>query len=77
MTRRHQVHVCPGRGRQRWRVKQGGRIVSRHRRQENAVRVAKRLAIGDRVDLVIQGRNGRIRSKDSYGNEGRTLDSEH
>jgi hypothetical protein len=29
------------------------------------------------VDLVIHGRNGRIRSKDSYGNETPKLDTEH
>jgi hypothetical protein len=29
------------------------------------------------VDLVIHGRNGRIRSKDSYGNESPVRDTEH
>jgi hypothetical protein len=31
----------------------------------------------DRVDLVVHGRDGKIRSKDSDGNESRRQDTEH
>ena len=37
----------------------------------------RRQAKRRRVDLVIHGRNGRIRSKDSYGNESPVRDTEH
>ena len=37
------------------------------------IREAKRR----RVDVVTHGRDGRIRSKDSYGNESPVLDTEH
>jgi hypothetical protein len=36
----------------------------------------RRVARRARVDLVTHGRDGRVRSKDSYGNEGSSMDSE-
>jgi hypothetical protein len=42
-----------------------------------AVKAATREARRDRVDLVTHARDGRIRSKDSYENEGSTRDTEH
>jgi hypothetical protein len=48
-----------------------------YRTQAAAARAGIREAKRRRVDLVIHGRNGRIRSKDSYGNETPVLDREH
>jgi hypothetical protein len=73
----HDVHVCAESERYGWKVTQGGQVLSRHRTQGNAVRAARREARRHRVDLVMHGRDGRIASKDSYGNEGATRDVEH
>ena len=77
MTRRHDVHVIGNRVRCRWQVTQGGGTLSKHRKQATAVRTAKRVARRHRVDLVTYGRDGRIRSKDSFGNESAARDTEH
>ena len=74
MRGHHDVHVV--RGGDRWRVRQGGRTLSRHYTQATAVKVARRTAKRDCVELTTHGRDGRIRSKESYGREGRTRDTE-
>ena len=77
MTRRRDVHVIRNRVRGGWKVTQGGRTLSNHRTQETALTAARRVARRHRVDLVTHGRNGRIRSKDSFGNEASAIDTEH
>jgi hypothetical protein len=37
----------------------------------------KARGVRDRVDLVVHGRDSKIRSKDSYGNESPRRDTEH
>lgn len=91
-TRHHDVHVSADADLRRWKVTRGGRVMSRHRTQGTAVRAARREALRHGVDLVTHGpfdsaagfcglthgkRDGRIRSKDSYGNESTTRDTEH
>jgi hypothetical protein len=75
MARRHDVHVLVDRVR-RWKVTQGGRTLSNHLTQETALAAAKRVARRSRVDLVTHSRNGRIRSKDSFGTESKARDTE-
>ena len=77
MTTPHDVHVVAESGNTGWKVKQGGRTLSHHRTQMGAMKAATREARRDRVDVVTHRRDGRIRSKDSYGNEGSTRDTEH
>ena len=61
----------------RWKVTQDGQKLSTHGTQANAIERGKGEAKQDRVDLVTHGRDGRIRSKDSYGNESSRKDTEH
>ena len=77
MTTPHDVPVVAESGSTGWKVKQGSRTLSRHRTQMGAVKAATREARRDRVDVVTHRRDGRIRSKGSYGNEGSTRDTEH
>jgi len=77
MTRSHDVHVTADRDRAVWKVTQGGRTLSNHRTQRTAVSAGTRRARRDHVDLVTHGRNGRIRSKESYGNERTNRDTEN
>jgi hypothetical protein len=53
----------------KWSVKDDGKVVSNHQTQAAAIESGKRAAKKDKVDLVIHGRDGKIRSKDSYGND--------
>jgi hypothetical protein len=77
MPRAHDLHVIPDPARGGWSVMDAGRRLSHHRTQKHAVRVGRRAARRRRVDLVMHGRDGRVRSKDSYGNESAALDKEH
>jgi hypothetical protein len=77
MTTHHDVHVVAEPDSIGRKVKQGRRTLSHHRTQIGAVKAATREARRDRVDLVTHCRDGRIRSKDSYGNERPTRDTEH
>jgi hypothetical protein len=70
------IHVIknPGGG---WDAKKGDRVFSTSRTQANAIKKGKAQAGRDRVDLVVHGRDGKIRSKDSYGSESKRRDTEH
>lgn len=50
-----------------WRVKQDGERLSTHQTQRNADKRAAVEARKDGVDRVTHGRDGKIRSKDSFG----------
>jgi hypothetical protein len=56
-------------GARAWAVASAGRRHSRHRRQATALGAARRLAKRRHVDVNTHGQDGRIRSKNSYGNE--------
>jgi len=62
----------------KWNVDRGGRTISTHRTQETAIDKAKPIAKREETDLIIKGRDGKIRSKDSYGNDPSSIkDTEH
>lgn len=63
------VHVSKNAARNTWKTTQNGETLSNHRTQGNAIDAGRREAKRDGVDLVTHGRDGRIRSKDSYGND--------
>ena len=67
MPRRSNVHVSKDGG--GWKVTQAGSRLSSHRTQANAIKSARIEARQDAVDLVIHGRDGRIRSQASYGRD--------
>lgn len=54
-----------------WQVKGAGnqRATVRTGTQAEAISIAKELAIKHNSELVIHGTNGRIREKNSYGND--------
>ena len=66
---RKNVHVVPREG--QWAVKKEGnqRATSIHRTQSNAIDTAREAARAEKSELVIHDRNGRIRNKNSYGND--------
>ena len=54
-----------------WQVKGSGntRATKRTATQAEAAAIARQIAINQKSERVIHGRNGRIRAKDSYGND--------
>ncbi|AOF98894.1 hypothetical protein BSY18_1791 [Blastomonas sp. RAC04] len=62
-------HVVPSeRG---WSVRKAGssRASSNHATQQEAIAAATTLARNQRTELYIHGRDGRIRERNSYGND--------
>jgi len=77
MADKDDIHIVRQQGGSRWNVKQGGEVQSSHRTQQAAIAKGTTIAKQDQVDVVVHGRDGKIRSKDSYGNESRVKDTEH
>ena len=68
MTKKGQ-HVVPnGRG---WSVRRAGssRASGTYKTQEEAIDRAKDIAKNQQTELYIHGRDGRIRERNSYGND--------
>lgn len=68
MTNNNQ-HVVPHQG--DWAVRGEGhsRVTSVFDTQSEAIDAARDIAINQKSEVVIHGRNGEIRDKDSYGND--------
>lgn len=62
-------HVVPNGG--KWSVRKAGssRATSTYTTQHEAVREARKIAKNQGTELYIHGRDGRIRERDSYGND--------
>jgi hypothetical protein len=69
MVRKAAVHVVPRDG--EWTVERAGntRATSRHSTQAEAEQAGRTIARRDGVEFNLHGRDGRIRQKDSYGND--------
>jgi len=54
-----------------WGVKGEGnsRNTSNHNTQQEAIDAARDIARNQESELIIQGKDGRIRARDSYGND--------
>ena len=63
-------HVTPRRG-GGWQVKGAGnsKATKVTSTQSQAIKAARKIASHQKSELVIHGTNGRIRAKDSYGND--------
>jgi len=62
-------HVVPSKG--GWSVKKAGasRASSTHSTQQDAITAATSIARSQKTELYIHGRDGRIRERNSYGND--------
>ncbi len=62
-------HVVPHNN--QWQVKTAGaeKATKTLNTQKEATNYARKIAINQQTEVVIHGRNGRIRDKDSYGND--------
>ena len=63
------IHIVPAE--KGWAVKREGQQqpLSTHRTQENADKAGRPIARRDGVEIVIHGRDGQIRDKDSFGGD--------
>ena len=54
-----------------WKVKGAGtkRVTSIQETQQEAIKAARKIAENEKSEVVIHGRDGKIRAKDSYGND--------
>lgn len=62
-------HVVPhGKG---WSIRKAGasRVTSTFSTQQEAIENAKKIAANQKTELYIHGRDGRIRERNSYGND--------
>ena len=68
MSRKGQ-HVVPSAG--GWSVRKAGavRASSLHETQSDAIEAGTRVARNQKTELYIHGRDGRIRERNSYGND--------
>jgi hypothetical protein len=61
------VHVVPdGDG---WKIEHGGADVDTFRTQADAIAAARSVAEDEQCELIVHGRDGHIRAKDSHGND--------
>jgi hypothetical protein len=76
MTKKN-VSVGPS-GDGRWSLNVGSTTKSTHQKQSTAIEKGKAIAKQLEADLTIRGRDGKIRSKDSYGPDPESIkDTEH
>ncbi|WP_184205917.1 DUF2188 domain-containing protein [Prosthecobacter dejongeii] len=60
-------HVVPSKD--GWAVRGAGneRLTSRHETQAQAIQAARQIAINQGSEMLIHGRNGQIRERNTYG----------
>ena len=68
MTKKNQ-HVVPHEG--GWAVKGAGnqKATTVHQTQSSAINAARSTAINQQSEMLIHGKNGQIRERNSYGND--------
>ena len=68
MTKKNQWVTIHPKG---WAVKGEGnkRVTKVTKTQKEAIEIAKKIAENQKSELIIQNTKGKIRSKDSYGND--------
>ena len=68
MSNKNQYHVSKNVA-GGWKETKEGQILSTHSTQEQAIKHAKRNALLTGGEVVVHGRDGKIREKNSYGND--------
>lgn len=65
----NQIHIIPKDG--KWAIKKSGsnKIIRTIETKDEAVAAARRIAIDEKLELVIHNKDGKISDSDSYGND--------
>lgn len=71
MGNKKTTHVVPNSDRGGWNIQQGGgqRSSGHFNTQQEAIDRAREISRNQGTELYIHGENGRIREKDSHGND--------
>lgn len=69
MSKKKDIHVVPHESGWATRREGADRVGSTHDTQKEAIETARERAIRERTEVVIHGRDGKIRDSDSYGND--------
>jgi len=77
MAKKGGIHIVQTGG--GWGVKRAGneRSTSVHPTQEKARKEAVKIAKKESLEVLIHGRDGKIRARESYGTESKKKDTEH
>jgi hypothetical protein len=72
MPKQGDVHVMPSE--KGWQVEvEGSGRRSTHKTQSEAAKAARSIARSNKSELLIHGRNGRVRDRSTYGNDPRRI----
>lgn len=71
MANKQDIHVVPSED--GWKVVRQGqdRAIARTKTQKEAEQRGRQVAKNDKVEFNLHGKDGRVRQKDSYGNDPR------
>ncbi len=69
MTKRRNQHVVPHDGSWAVRAEGASRVTSTHNTQREAIDRAREIARNQESELLVHGRNGQIRERDSHGHD--------
>jgi uncharacterized protein DUF2188 len=71
VPRKGDVHVVPGEKGWRVQIEGTGGARSTHKTQAEPARTARRIAQQNKAELLIHGRNGKVRDRSTYGRDPR------
>lgn len=69
MPKKKAVHTVPNPDGQGWLNKQGGKVISSHRRKDTAQDAGRKQAKADGTEHRIHNKDGRIGRANSYGGD--------
>jgi hypothetical protein len=69
MGKSNGVHTVPNPKGSGWVNEIGGHVISNHRTQETAAEIGRKEAMRRETEHFIHNREGRIRERNSYGND--------
>ena len=73
MPEKGDVHVVPSDKGWRVEIEGTGGARSTHQTQAEAAQTARRIARQNKAELLIHGRNGRVRDRSTYGRDPRQI----
>jgi hypothetical protein len=69
MAKKNEIHVSPNKKEKCWDIIKSGDTIATKKTQKDAISSARVTAKSLKAELVIHGKDGKIRKKDSYGND--------
>ena len=73
MPKKGDVHVVRSGNGWRVEVEATTRARSTHERQADAIKAGREVAVKNKSELLVHGRDGRVRMRNTYGNDPRNI----